>query len=574
MELKAALNSDGYKLGHADMYAEGTTQVYSNLTPRTDKIYARTATPFYDGKLVFFGGQGAIHEIVEMWDKSFFSQPKEKVVSRFTRRVDAYLGEGVVTAERMAALHDLGYLPLKIKTLDEGTKVPMGIPVLTITNTIDEHFWLVNYLETVISNLTWKTSTNATIAAEYKAILNHFAKATGCYDAFGVSIQAHDFSCRGMSGPEDAARSGSAHLTQFVGTDTLSAIDYVEDYYSADGLVAISVPATEHAVTSNNILSIEQALIDQTYVPADQTQVDIYNEMAKAGEDVRLIAEVMFVYRLITQIAPTGIVSNVSDTYDFWGMVSRGYKYLKNVILSRKDNAIGLAKVVVRPDSGDPVKVVCGLKVAPVDAWWNSDEMLEYDVVEENGVFYKFDMHLEHQYEDERWTLVKGSPVSDYEVKGAVEVLWEIFGGEVNEAGYKVLDRHIGLIYGDSITTSRCVQILEGLKAKGFASCNVVFGVGSYTYQCNTRDTFGFAVKATYSVVDGQPVNIFKDPKTDSKKKSAKGLLSVGYGPDGELLLDDQVSEFEEGNGLLKIRFEGGVFYNQTTLDEVRSRLA
>lgn len=523
MELNASLNSDGYKLGHADMYADGTTQVYSNLTPRTDKIYRRTATKFYDGKLVFFGAQGAIHEIVEMWTKSFFSVRKDKAVARFTKRVNGYLGEGVVTADRLAALHDLGYLPLRIKTLDEGEKVPMGIPVLTITNTVDEHFWLVNYLETVTSNLTWKTSTNATIAAEYKAILTHYAKATGCYDAFGISIQAHDFSCRGMSGPEDASRSGSSHLTQFVGTDTLSAIDYVEDYYAAEGLVAISVPATEHAVSSNNILSIEQRLLADGYP---------YAGMMRAMP-VRQFAEMLFMEDLITRKFPRGIVSYVADTYDFWGVLTEVLPGLKDEILGRKDDANGLAKLVIRPDSGDPVLVVCGDPDGETEA----------------------------------------------ERKGAIEVLWDIFGGEVNEAGYKVLDRHIGLIYGDSITTQRALTILEQLKKKGFASCNIVFGVGSYTYQCNTRDTFGFAVKATYSVVGGTPVNIFKDPKTDSKKKSAKGLLCVeeiGEGVESVFLLKDEVTTEQEASihNCLTTRYADGVFYNQTTLDEVRQRLA
>jgi nicotinamide phosphoribosyltransferase len=556
MQLQASTNSDGYKLGHADMYADGTTKVYSNLTPRTDKIYRQKATEFYDGKLVFFGAQGAIHEIAEMWDQSFFRVRKDKAIARFTKRVDAYLGEGVVTADRLAALHDLGYLPLEIKTLDEGTKVPMGIPVLTITNTIDDHFWLVNYLETVTSNLTWKGSTNATIAAEYKAILTSFAKKTGCFDTFGISIQAHDFSCRGMSGPEDAARSGAAPLAVgFVGTDTLSAIDYVEDYYNAEGLVALSVAATEHAVTSNNILSIEAALLDGTYKFITDRQKGIYDAMVLAGEELRLIAEVMFVYRLITVVVPTGIVSNVSDTYDFWSMMTRGYKYLKDVILSRADNAIGLAKVVVRPDSGDPVKVVCGYAEGQ---YRRTKDGIAYPLEAWDGAAYKGGYDA----------------IPEYEIKGAIEVLWDIFGGEVNEAGYKVLDRHIGLIYGDSITTQRAVAILDGLEKKGFASCNVVFGVGSYTYQCNTRDTFGFAVKATFSVVNGQAVNIFKDPKTDSKKKSAKGLLMVDTDQDGEIVLVDQVDENLEKRGLLKTRFKDGQFVNQTTLDEVRQRLA
>lgn len=572
MKLFAATNSDGYKLGHADMYADGTTQVYSNLTPRTDKIYRRSCTRFYDGKLVFFGGQAAIHEIVEMWDESFFSQPFDKVKKRFKRRVDAYLGEGVISTKRLRVLHALGYLPLEIKTLDEGLKVNMGIPVLTITNTTPEEFWLVNYLETVLSNLTWKSATNATIAAEYKAILKHYAKLTGT-DDFTVSIQAHDFSCRGMSGPEDAARSGMAHLTQFIGTDTLSAMDAIEDYYGCEGLLAISVPATEHAVSSNNILSVEQKLLKDGYP---------YPGMMGATP-VRQFAEMCFMEDLITRKYPKGIVSYVADTYDFWAVVTEVLPALKDEILARKDDANGLAKLVIRPDSGDPVEVICGKPVTPVKCEddiitlaYNADLQADSEfLVEMLGEVFKVEM--EHHVEYDGTDHYRIDELYDYERTpedmGAIECLWNTFGGEVNKQGYKVLDRHIGLIYGDSITTLRCAEILERLMQKGFQSGNVVFGVGSYTYQCVTRDSLGFAVKATYSVVDGQAVNIFKDPKTDSKKKSAKGLLTVLRDEDGELILKDERSVEEETQGELKTRFKDGEFFNHTTLDEIRERL-
>ena len=139
-------------------------------------------------------------------------------------------------------------------------------------------------------------------------------------------------------------------------------------------------------------------------------------------------------------------------------------------------------KVVIRPDSGDPVKVLCGDLAAP-----------------------------------------RGS----VEFRGTIEQLWDVFGGTVNSKGFKQLDPHIGAIYGDSITRERCHLICQGLKEKGFASTNVVYGVGSYTYQYVTRDTLGIAMKATHGVIDGKPVDIYKDPKTDSGfKKSAKG--SVG----------------------------------------------
>jgi len=160
------------------------------------------------------------------------------------------------------------------------------------------------------------------------------------------------------------------------------------------------------------------------------------------------------------------------------------------------------------------------------------------------------------------------------ETKGVIELLWDVFGGTVNEQGYKVLDPHIGAIYGDSITLERAKAIFERLEAKGFASTNVVLGIGSFTYQFNTRDTFGFAMKATYVEVDGVGREIFKDPITDDgTKKSAKGLLSVFRDDNNEYQLHDQVDWATEDRGELTTIFKDGKYTNPITLTEVRSRV-
>lgn len=226
--------------------------------------------------------------------------------------------------------------------------------------------------------------------------------------------------------------------------------------------------------------------------------------------------------RLIEALYPNGIVSIVSDTWDFWQVITDYLPKLKAKVLARN------GKVVIRPDSGDPVKIIIGDKNA-----------------------------------------TPGSP----EYKGAIECMWEIFGGTVTEKGYKLLDAHIGLIYGDSITLQRQKDILEGLKAKGFASFNVVLGIGSYTYEYVTRDTYGFAMKATYGEVNGEARNIFKDPKTDDgTKRSAKGLLMVTE-VDGQLQLKDECTWEEEKQGLLQTVFENGKLVREQSLSEIRARI-
>lgn len=481
---------DFYKTDHRRQYPTGTTEVYSNFTPRSGKL-AKVIKETFDNKIVFFGLQYFLQDfLINAWNTHFFKQPKQTVVARYKRRMDTSLGKDAIDIAHIAALHDLGYLPLKVKALPEGMRVPIGVPVLTIVNTHPDFFWLTNYIETIISSYLWKPCTSASTAFEYKRLLTRYALKTGAPKDF-VQFQAHDFSFRGLSSLQDAALSGAAHLTAFWGTDTVPAIDLVEDYYHADAekeLIGCSVPATEHSV------------------------------MCMGMED----GELATFKRLITELYPSGIVSIVSDTWDFWRVVTEYTVVLKKEILARE------GKVVLRPDSGDPVKIVAGDPEAPV-----------------------------------------GSP----EYKGAIECLWEIFGGTHTDKGYKVLDSHIGLIYGDSITLERAQAILARLEEKGFASTNIVFGVGSYTYQYVTRDNFGFAMKATSGVVNGQRRDIVKDPKTDSgTKKSAKGLLRVEQQGNSIRLFDGQ-TEQQEATGLLEVVFMDGVIIRPVSLAEIRGRI-
>ncbi len=477
---------DFYKADHRRQYPEGTELVYSNFTPRKSRQEG-------NDKLVFFGLQYFVKEyLVKQWNEGFFNVPKEKVVADYKRRMDNALGKDSIPIEHIAELHDLGYLPLIIKGLPEGTIVSSKIPVVTVYNTVPKFFWLTNYLESLMSAILWKPCTSATTAFQYRKVFNEFAKSTvGDTNIDFVYWQGHDFSFRGMSGIEDACMSAAGHLLSFYGTDTVPAIDFHEAYYNANSdseLVGGSVPATEHSV------------------------------MCMGTKD----NEIASFERLIEKIYPSGIVSIVSDTWDFWKVITEFLPLLKTKILARN------GKVVIRPDSGDPVKIIVGDKDAEA-----------------------------------------GSP----EYKGAIECMWETFGGTTTDKGYKLLDAHIGLIYGDSITLQRQQAILNGLKEKGFCSFNVVLGIGSYTYEYVTRDTYGFAMKATYGEVNGEARNIFKDPKTDDgTKKSAKGLMQVTE-TNGTLVMKDQCTWEEEKQGMLQTVFENGKIINEQSLAEIRSRI-
>lgn len=490
MQINPLTAIDFYKTDHRRQYPEGTTEVYSNFTARSAKL-GKVIRETYDNKIIFFGLQYFIKSfLMDAWNENFFKQPKEKVVSAYKRRMDTSLGKDAIDVTHIEELHDLGYLPFRIKALPEGSHVPIGVPVFTIVNTHPKFFWLTNYIETVISSFLWKATTSATTAFEYKKLLLDYAKKTGTPFDF-VDYQGHDFSFRGMSGLQDACLSGAAHLTSFYGTDTVSAIDLVEDYYEADAaqeMIGCSVPATEHSVMCMGMQEGE------------------FNTFK----------------RLITEIYPKGIVSIVSDTWDYWKAVTEYMVELKEDILARD------GKVVIRPDSGDPVKIIAGDPDAPV-----------------------------------------GTP----EYEGTIGCLWNVFGGTLTETSHKMLDPHIGIIYGDSITLERAQEILKRLEERGFASGNIVFGIGAFTYQFATRDNFGFAMKATSGVVNGERRDIFKDPVTDSgTKRSAKGLLRVEK-ENGSFVLYDQQTEAQEKQGALEVVFLDGKLVQSCSFADIRANI-
>ena len=477
------LLTDGYKVDHRRQYPNGTTLVYSNWTPRKSRIEGIE-------EVVFFGLQYFIKKyILEDFETYFFKQPKEKVVSEYRRRINHYLGENQVGTKHIEDLHDLGYIPMVIKALPEGVSVPVRVPMFTMYNTLPEFFWLTNYFETLLSAVIWMPCTSATIAKQYRKILDKYAAETSSTPDF-VDWQGHDFSMRGMAGIEAATCSASGHLLSFTGTDTIPAIDFLEKYYNANAeteLIGGSVAATEHSVICMGTFEDELGTFR----------------------------------RLITEVYLKGIVSIVSDTWDLWKVLTDYLPKLKNEIINRE------GKVVIRPDSGNPVDIICG--------------------------------NVNGKNENEK--------------KGVIELLWDTFGGTINDKGYKELILQIGAIYGDSITIDRATQICERLKAKGFASTNVVLGIGSYTYQYNTRDTFGFAMKATYGEVEGEGREIFKDPITDDgTKKSAKGLMKIVL-ENGTYKLIDQVDWAEEKQGELKEILRDGKLLIDYSLADIRGRV-
>lgn len=536
LRITPQLLTDGYKIDHRRQYVKETVGVYSNMTPRKSRI------PGVNDVVVFGIQYYLISTLITIWNEDFFNVPWEVLEKEFIQEMEEYTlskeaAEAIGTTH-WKELHDLGYLPLCIKALPEGTKCPIRVPMYTVKNTDNRFYWLTNFIETDMSAEVWGAATSATLADVYYKIFDKWAEISGADRSF-VKFQGHNFSYRGMLGREAACIVDMGHLTRFYGSDTIPGRKYMKHYYGADQskeIISCSVFATEHAVMCS---------VTGFYILKDGLTWERYGD-----------AEFSVFKRLLTEVYPTGIVSIVSDTWDLWQVLLDYMVRMKDIILARD------GKIVIRPDSGDPVKIMTGYLSG------------EYDYDHTTGKYYTL-----IPSEVRPGVMNRGKELKGVEVDGVIQTLFNIFGGELNKKGFISLNPKVGAIYGDSITPQRaeaiCQRLVEG---RNFESTVWVAGIGSYTYQYVTRDTFGFAQKATNTTIELNGVvyeiPIFKDPVTDDgTKKSARGLLQVYEDEAHKFYLRDQVSWIEEEDSFLQTVFLNGQLTKEFTLHEIRHTL-
>jgi nicotinamide phosphoribosyltransferase len=467
------LATDVYKMGHMEQYAPNCNKVYSYLIARSDKTFDKT---------VFFG--------LNYYLKEYLSIPLTPSMGEdFLKYRKIILGSNSLKVEQqIRELCALGYFPLEIKAVEEGSVMPVKNVLMTITNTNPNFHWVVGFVESLILKV-WYSVTVASCCYKYRTLVEKaFEETVGEDLMFLKDFTVHDFGYRGDSSEEGAAISGAAHLISFCGSDTVPSLPFVEQNYNADmqSLIMASVPASEHSV------------------------------MCSFGRENEFAA-----FENMLKLYPSGIVSIVSDTFDVYRVLTEFAERLKPIILERD------GKVVFRPDSGNPEYIICG------------------DPTSQEGT--------------NEW-------------KGAIRLLDEMFGSTVNEKGYKVLNPKVGLIYGDGMYLERYQKTLDRMKEMGYAACNLVIGVGGILRN-HSRDTFGFAIKATYVEVNSEKREIEKDPVTDHKKKSHKGLLCLTFDDNMEYLTIDQCTEQQEKTGLLQTVFKDGVVTKDSYFSEIKDKV-
>lgn len=312
--IMAMLLSDTYKHTHPRMYPQNLTKLVSYLTPR------KSMSPEFPN-MVFFGLQPFLKQyLVDNFTTQFFNKPIGDVKAEYELYMDVQIGVENCEWDKIEALHKLGYLPIEIRALPEGSVVNMGIPVVEMTNTHPDFAWVVQFIECMLQAELWAPCAYATIGKAYHDLAaKYYEETTDGADPF---MAMSDFGMRGMSCLEDSIRASASWLLSFNKTSTIPTLPYINYYYRAECIkngIGRGAVSTEHSVMGANY--------------------------AIDGD------EITFVKRLLTELYPNTSFSMVSDTYDYWNMVENIIPACKKEIMEHN------GKLLIRPDSGDMVEI-------------------------------------------------------------------------------------------------------------------------------------------------------------------------------------------------------------------------
>lgn len=460
------LLADAYKYSHHKLYLPGTTKIYSYLESRGGAF----------SETVFYGLQYFLKEYLEgeAFTKADVDEAEALLEGVFGRN-QVFKRENF---EYILNKHQ-GKLPVRIKAVAEGTVVPVHNALMTIENTDPNCFWLTNFLETLLMQV-WYPCTVATLSREVKKIVERYFDETADDAAkAAIDFTLNDFGFRGVSSVEGAGLGGSAHLVNFMGSDTVWASKFVKQYYNAKKVYGMSVPATEHSIMTL---------------------------LGESGEK-KILEHVLNAY-------PEGILSCVSDSYNIFNTVENYWgSDLKEQVLQRKGT------LVIRPDSGDPVK-----------------------------------------------TLLK-----------VFDILFDKFGFTVNTKGFKVLPPQVRVIQGDGIDLQSIPAIYQALKTKGISAENLVLGMGGALLQKVNRDTQKFALKCSYAEVNGQWMNVKKHPvEMNENGDLVKSFKTSKAGKLKLVKIDDQYHTTDvysnHHQDLLQTVFENGIVTKEHSFEDIRNR--
>lgn len=507
------LATDSYKMTHHLLYPEGLTEVYSYLEPRGGEM----------SHTLFFGLQYYVKKYL-----AGLRITKENIEEAHQQNIKHF---GFDCFNRELWDHIVndcdGKLPLEIKAVKEGMRIPVKNALLSIRNTTSKSAALTNITETLLMKL-WYPTTVAEYSNSILKVIRQFASETSDNDSSLTRFLIHDFGYRGVSSEETAGIGGAAHIAAGnMGSDTFSGIRLLQQYYGAD-MPAYSVIASEHSI------------------------------MCSFGRDNELEA-----YRnAITKASSEAILSLVSDTYNIYNVCRNILPSLKEEILART------GKLVVRPDSGDAEIVLFGYKIIELPSTVVIPTDGTHAIKYHDGTYKRVNapIHKEHGLE------ASLTEISRDEAIGIFNILFEEFGSSINSKGYKVLCANIGVLQGDGISLKTVKSLLQRAKDEKIDTTCLVTGSGGKLLQAHDRDEQKYAIKATNVVINGVSSSIMKDPITDPGKKSKRGYLKLAI-IDGEYktLEFETLEDYNKDTkvDLLETVFLDGDLVREQTLEEI-----
>ncbi|MEL0621151.1 nicotinate phosphoribosyltransferase [Psychrobacter proteolyticus] len=452
------LNSDSYKTSHWVQYPSGSEYLSSYIEARKG-----------DYDVVFFGLQAFIKEYLSTPITHQDIDEAEKVIQAHGLTFNR------AGWEHLIEKHD-GYLPLRIQAVPEGSIVPVSNVVCQVINTDPEFYWLPSYIETALLRAIWYPSTVASVSHYCKDIIRQ-ALEKSADNTESLPFRLHDFGARGASSQETVALGSLAHLVNFAGTDSMTALIAASRWYQmSDDMPAFSIPAAEHST------------------------------MTAWGRD----GETAAFHNMIEQFGGKDkAFSVVSDSYDLWNAIDNIWG---DALKDEVKNMGGT--LVIRPDSGEPTKVV----------------------------------------------------------REALERLAVKFGTTVNSKGYKVLPDYVRIIQGDGISSQSLSKIIDVVIKAGFSIENVTFGMGGGLLQQVNRDTMSWAMKSSAISIDGTWKDIYKDPVTSRSKRSKKGRLALVKDDSGQLTTVKENEISDPTDNLLRDVYVDGKLLIEDSLTTIRER--
>ena len=493
------VNTDSYKVSHWRQYPEGTEYVSSYIEARSSK-FSKSFGKENDYAL-FFGLQAFL--------KDYVSKPITQEDIDLAEMIFTMHGEPFNKSGWQYVLdHHGGKLPVEIRALPEGTVLPTSHAMVEIINTDPKCAWLTSYLETALLRAVWYPTTVATKSRLIKEICRDFVFETSDAGEGALDFMLHDFGARGVSSNESSALAGMAHLVNFKGTDTVMGMVAALGYYDADFDAALQKNGGNAKQALLATLKKMQAA--GRALPAFSVEASEHSTMTILGRD----GEVSQIKRMIDRAKEGKIVSIVSDSYDYYHNVRHVYggTFKQDILDAGKAGG----RVVIRPDSGDPVEVVTQ----------------------------------------------------------TLEILDECFGTTLNSKGYKVLPSCVRVLQGDGIDAASLRDILVAMKAKGYSAENVVFGMGGGLEQKVTRDDLNFAQKASAACINGVWHDVYKNPVTADPnfvKKSKRGRLSTVF--DGASFKTIRTEDIRAGEKDMMVPvFRDGEILNVQFFDDIRAR--